>query len=76
MPCALDKLEAVIQHNDADISTWNKIEYGLNLTYGNTHTDYHPFLKILRSLVKRTTLEKIDSAMKTGKSNIALNADG
>ncbi len=61
---ALDKLEAVIQHNDADISTWDKIEYELNLTYGNSHTDYHPFLKILRRLVKQTTKDKIELEMK------------
>lgn len=60
---ALDKLEAVIQHNDADISTWDKIEYKLNLTYGNNHTDYHPYLKILRRLVKQTTKDKIELEM-------------
>ena len=32
---ALDNLEAVIQHNEADLSTWIEREYSLNLTYGN-----------------------------------------
>ena len=31
---ALDNMEAVIQHNEADISTWIPLEYELNLTYG------------------------------------------
>ena len=31
---ALDNLEAVIQHNEADISTWLPLEYELQLTYG------------------------------------------
>ena len=31
---ALDKLEAVIQHNEADIFTWLPLEYELQLTYG------------------------------------------
>ena len=69
---ALDKLEAVIQHNEADISTWNNIEYELNLTYGQNHTDYHPFLKILRRLVKQATVNKIHMEMKkagTAKAN-------
>ena len=54
---ALDKLAAVIQHNDADISTWDNIEYELSLTYGQNHTDYHPFLKLLRLLVKEATIK-------------------
>ncbi|RJP52001.1 MAG: HD domain-containing protein [Anaerolineaceae bacterium] len=56
---ALDKLEAIIQHNEADISTWDDIEYDLNLTYGQAYTDYHPFLKILRGLIKQATINKI-----------------
>ena len=31
---ALDKMEAVIQHNESDISTWLPLEYDLQLTYG------------------------------------------
>jgi putative hydrolase of HD superfamily len=62
---ALDKLEAVIQHNDADISTWDDIEYDLNLTYGQSCTDYHPFLKILRRLVRQATINKIQFKLET-----------
>ncbi len=72
---ALDKLEAVIQHNDADISTWDNIEYELNLTYGQNHTDYHPFLKILRRLVKQATINKIQLEMRTVDSNKPNAAD-
>ena len=32
---ALDKLEAVIQHNESDLSTWAENEYSLNLTYAS-----------------------------------------
>ncbi|NCC17242.1 MAG: HD domain-containing protein [Clostridia bacterium] len=31
---ALDKLEAVIQHNEAPLSSWLPLEYELNQTYG------------------------------------------
>ena len=31
---ALDKLEALIQHNEADLSTWIPLEYDLQITYG------------------------------------------
>ena len=72
---ALDKLEALIQHNDADISTWQDFEYDLNLTYGQDYTDSHPFLKILRQFVQRTTINKIQSEMKTKGSNHANSAD-
>ena len=33
---ALDKLEALIQHNEADLSTWIPLEYDLQMTYGTT----------------------------------------
>ena len=68
---ALDRLEAVIQHNEADISTWDNIEYELNLTYGQNHTGYHPFLKILRRLVKQATVNKIQLETKTLASDRA-----
>ena len=56
---ALDKLEAVMQHNDAALSTWDDVEYELNLTYGQEQTDYHPFLKALRGLIRKRTIDKI-----------------
>lgn len=31
---ALDKLEAVISHNESDLSTWLPLEYDLQLVYG------------------------------------------
>ena len=31
---ALDKMEAVIQHNESDIATWLPLEYDLQLRYG------------------------------------------
>ena len=30
---ALDKMEALIQHNEADIATWLPLEYDLQMTY-------------------------------------------
>ena len=37
---ALDKLEALIQHNEADISTWLPLEYDLQLTYGEKEVGF------------------------------------
>lgn len=31
---AMDKLEAIVQHNESDIATWEPHEYQLNMTYG------------------------------------------
>jgi len=36
---ALDKLEAVIQHNEAPISSWLPLEYELNQTYGREEAE-------------------------------------
>lgn len=58
---ALDKLEGLIQHNDADISTWEPLEYDFNLTYGKKETNDHPFLKTLRASVEEKTRDKIHS---------------
>ena len=57
---ALDKLEAVIQHNEAPIATWSENEYELNKTYANDAVAFSPWLKALRAEILRDTLEKIE----------------
>ena len=59
---ALDGLEAVIQHNEADISTWEPNEYELNMTYCIDRCAFSPFLSELRELVRQETIRKIESA--------------
>ena len=56
---ALDKLEAVIQHNEAPLDTWTPLEYDLNLTYGEENTREFPYLASLRAEVRHMTEEKI-----------------
>lgn len=56
---ALDKLEAVIQHNEAPIATWLPREYDLNLTYANENVAFSPYLTELRAAICRDTEEKI-----------------
>lgn len=56
---ALDKMEAVVQHNEADIATWLPLEYDLQLTYGKEETDFSPFTRQLRAECNRVTREKI-----------------
>jgi putative hydrolase of HD superfamily len=59
---ALDKLEAVIQHNESDIRTWLPLEYDLQQTYAVAETQNDPYLKELRDLVLADTLKKIEDA--------------
>ena len=54
----LDKLEAVIQHNEAPLDTWTPLEYDLNLTYGVENAAEFPWLKALREMCAQDTLEK------------------
>ena len=56
---ALDKLEAVIQHNEADLSSWTEHEKVLNLTYGYEYVEEFEYLKKLRDEMKKDTLKKI-----------------
>ena len=56
---ALDNLEAVIQHNESDISTWADHEYELQRTYGNDKVQFSEYLKTLRQEVLEETEEKI-----------------
>ena len=61
---ALDKLEAVISHNESDISTWLPLEYGLQLTYGEENVAFSPYLSALKEENNRVTREKIRTASK------------
>jgi putative hydrolase of HD superfamily len=56
---ALDKLEALIQHNESPISTWADNEYELNRTYAFDTVEFSPWLKELRQEILQDTLEKI-----------------
>lgn len=56
---ALDKLEALIQHNEADISTWIPLEYELQMTYGTEECSFSEYLKKLRDAVREESVRKI-----------------
>lgn len=59
---ALDKMEAVIQHNESDISTWLPLEYDLQQSYAQENAAEFPYLKELRALMLQDTLDKITRA--------------
>jgi len=57
---ALDKMEAIIQHDEADISTWLPLEYDLQFTYGVENVLFSEYMKEFRAEVDRVTKEKIE----------------
>lgn len=57
---ALDKLEALIQHNESPIDTWAENEYELNKTYAFDTVAFSAWLTDLRKEILRDTLDKID----------------
>ena len=59
---ALDNMEALISHNEADISTWNELEYSLNITYGQENAEWSDWTKALKNEIKNDTLKKINES--------------
>ncbi len=58
---ALDKLEAVIQHNESPLDTWSENEFELNKTYGSDVVAFSAWLSALREEVRSDTVLKIES---------------
>ena len=56
---ALDKMEAVIQHNESDISTWLPLEYDLQLRYGAENVKFSPWFRSLKAEIDDWTKRKI-----------------
>ena len=55
---ALDKLEALIQHNESPLDTWSENEFELNKTYGFDAAAFSEWLTALRQEILRDTLKK------------------
>lgn len=61
---ALDGMEAVIQHNESDLSTWIPMEYELNQTYAYDKAAFSEYLTGLRDEIKKDTMEKLENGKK------------
>lgn len=57
---ALDKMEAIAQHNESAIATWEPQEYALNLTYGVEQSQFSPYMQALREAIRQETLRKME----------------
>lgn len=58
---ALDKLEALIQHNESPLDTWSDNEYELNKTYAFDTVAFSDWLTELRKEILEDTLKKIEA---------------
>ena len=61
---ALDRMEALIQHNEAALSTWLPLEYDLQMTYGEKDVQFSGYLKELKRQINE------DSEKKAGRTLI------
>ncbi|MBQ7337931.1 MAG: HD domain-containing protein [Clostridia bacterium] len=59
---ALDGLEALVQHNISDLSTWIPREYTLNLTYADDKVAFSAYLNELREEIRKDTLKKLEQS--------------
>ena len=57
---AMDKLEALIQHNESPINTWSENEYELNKTYAFNTVEFSSWLTELREEILKDTIGKIE----------------
>jgi len=59
---ALDKMEAIISHNEAPLETWLPLEYEENQKYGAEDVAHSDYLTRLREEIVNDTVRKIDTA--------------
>ncbi len=58
---AIDKLEVQLQHNHADIATWEEIEYDLSFVIGK-HVAFDETFILLKDLIEKQASEKLKMA--------------
>lgn len=56
---ALDKLEALIQHNESPLDTWSDNEFELNKTYAFDTVAFSEWFTDLRKAILEDTVNKI-----------------
>ena len=63
---ALDKLEALIQHNESPLDTWADNEFELNKTYAFDTVAFSEWLTELRKAILEDTMNKINAEVENG----------
>ena len=72
---ALDKMETLIQHNEADIATWLPLEYDLQMTYGEKECMADPYLTKLREVIRQISEDKITAEGEDRESSYYIRKD-
>ena len=67
---AMDKLEAVIQHNESPLSTWADNEYEMNKTYAFDAVVFSDWLMDLRKEILADTVAKIGGNTKAVRGKV------
>ena len=62
---SLDKLEALIQHNESPLDTWSENEFELNKIYAFDTVAYSDWLTELREAILEDTMNKIEGEKNT-----------
>jgi len=60
---SLDKLETLISHNEAPLSTWLPLEYSENFIYGQKNADFSEWTKKLKEEISKDSIEKIEKGI-------------
>lgn len=66
---ALDKMEAIVQHNQADLATWQPNEYAYNLIYGEEEVQFSPWMIGFKQLLMEDARAKVESGKAAGMSD-------
>ena len=61
---SLDKLEALIQHNESPLETWSDNEFELNQKYAFDTVSFSEWLTNLRQEILKDTKKKINEKIK------------
>jgi putative hydrolase of HD superfamily len=59
---SLDNMEAVVSHNEADLSTWIPLEYEENLVYGQKNAEWSEWTRELREELRKDSVKKIEES--------------
>ncbi len=59
---SLDKVEAIMQHNISDISTWDQGDFNVHPYYKNQYFDFDPFMRMFKDVVDDQSMQKIINA--------------
>jgi putative hydrolase of HD superfamily len=67
---SLDKIEAIMQHNIADISTWDQGDFDIQPYYKDDYFNFDTFIRAFKNIVDNQTIQKIISAKSESRIDV------